>query len=160
MVILLMGVAGAGKTTVGRALADQLHWQFADADDFHCTANVAKMSTGIPLTDADRVPWLQSLHTAIVACLEAKDNVVLACSALKGSYRDELLVSFEVKLVYLRANEKLIVARMAQRTGHYMSPQLLRSQFETLEEPQDALTVEAGLTVDEIVHKIRSALAL
>src|SRR5581483_2263579 len=102
MIVLLMGVTGAGKTTIGQALARELHWRFADADSFHSAANVAKMRAGVPLTDADRAPWLSALHDAIAAWLAAGENVVLACSALKVSYRALLLVSPEVKLVYLR----------------------------------------------------------
>lgn len=105
MLVLIMGVAGAGKTTVGRALAESLHWRFADADDYHSASNVAKMRAGIPLADADRAPWLQSLRGAIVGWIAAGENVVLACSALKAAYRDTLLAGPEVKLVYLRVEE-------------------------------------------------------
>jgi len=158
MIILLMGVTGAGKTTVGRALAEQLYWRFADADDYHSAANVAKMHAGIPLTDEDRAPWLQSLRDAIRGWLANGENVVLACSALKASYRDILLISPQVKLVYLRATEPLIEARLATRTGHYMNPHLVPSQFATLEEPANALLVDAGGTVEDIVHQIRRIL--
>ncbi len=160
MIILLMGVTGAGKTTVGRALAEQLHWRFADADDFHSAANIAKMRAGIPLTDADRAPWLQSLHEAIAAWIHSGRNVVLACSALKASYRDILLVSPEVKLVYLRAGMALIAARVAARSGSYMNPQLVPSQFETLVEPQNAIVIDASATVEESVAQIRGALGI
>jgi len=161
MIILLMGVTGAGKTTVGLALAKQLHWRFVDADDYHSPANIAKMRAAIPLTDADRTPWLNALHDAICGCLAAGENLVLACSALKATYRELLLVSSEVKLVYLRATMELITARVAARTGHYMNPALVPSQFATLEEPcGDALTVDAGLSVAEIVRKIRDALKI
>jgi gluconokinase len=155
-----MGVTGAGKTTVGRALAETLHWQFADADEYHSAANIAKMRAGIPLTDDDRAPWLQSLRSAIVNWLSRGEHVVLACSALKASYREVLLVSREVKLVYLKASAELIASRLALRHGRYMNPHLLRSQFETLEEPQDAVTVDASLSTTEIVHKIRQTLQL
>jgi len=158
MIILLMGVTGAGKTTVGRALAEQLHWRFADADDFHSAANIAKMRAGIPLTDEDRAPWLASLRDAIRNWLDAGVNAVLACSALKASYRDILLVSPEVKLVYLRASQALVAARVAARTGSYMNPELVPSQFQTLEEPKDAVEIDASATVEECVASIRSAL--
>lgn len=160
MIIVLMGVSGAGKTTVGQALASDLHWRFTDADEYHFAANVAKMHAGIPLTDEDRAPWLQSLHNAIVAWLAGGENVVLACSALKAAYRDLLVVSPDVKLVYLRGSMELIAARLASRHGHYMDSRLLRSQFQTIEEPKDALTIDASLTTAQIVNEIRDALAL
>jgi gluconokinase len=160
MIIVLMGVTGAGKTTVGQALARDLHWRFADADDYHSAANIAKMHAGIPLTDEDRAPWLEALHQAIVAWLAACDNVVLACSALKAAYRDLLIVDPHVKLVYLCGSMELIAARLASRHGHYMDPHLLRSQFETLEEPANALIVPADLPPVEIVDKVRAALAV
>jgi gluconokinase len=160
MIILLMGVTGAGKTTVGLALARQPHWHFADADDYHSAANIAKMRAGIPLTDADRASWLKALHDAIVSWLAAGKNVVLACSALKARYRELLVISPEVKLVYLRASMSLIAARLEQRSGHYMNPHLVPSQFETLEEPQEALTLDAGWNVEEIVRKICDALKI
>lgn len=160
MIIILMGVTGAGKTTVGRALAEQLHWRFADADDYHSAAKVAKMHAGIPLTDEDRSPWLHALRDAIRGWLAAGENAVLACSALKASYRDILLVSPEVKLVYLRASEPLIEARLAARTGSYMNPHLVPSQFSTLEEPKDALMIDPSGTVEEIVRQVRRAFGL
>ena len=158
MIILLMGVTGAGKTTVGCTLAQQLHWRFADADDYHSAANIAKMRAGIALTDDDRAPWLQSLRDAIRSWLDRGENVVLACSALKASYRDILLISPEVKLVYLRATIALITARVSARSGSYMNPHLVPSQFDTLEEPRDALVVDASQTVEEVVNKIRSGI--
>ncbi len=160
MIILLMGVTGAGKTTVGRALAQQLGWRFADADDYQSAANIAKMRAGVPLSDQDRAPWLQSLQDIIRAWLASGENAVLACSALKASYRDILLVSPEVKLVYLRASIALIAARMAARTGHYMNPHLVPSQFATLEEPRDAVIIDASGTVEESVGRIRDILGL
>ncbi len=160
MVILLMGVTASGKTTVGRALATELGWRFADGDDYHSAANIARMRAGIALTDEDRAPWLESLRKAILGWLAAGKNVVLACSALKASYRDILLVSSDVKLVYLRASKELIAARLASRRGHYMNPKLLDSQFETLEEPQNALTIDAGLPVNQILNRIRAVLGI
>jgi gluconokinase len=160
MVILLMGVTGAGKTTVGRALAGQLAWTFADADEFHSAANVAKMRAGIPLSDRDRIPWLASLRQAIQRWVAAGENVVLACSALRSSYRKVLLTRPEAKLIYLRATRELVAERLAGRKDHYMNPALIASQFATLEEPSDAVTVDAGLATDEIVAKIRQALGL
>jgi gluconokinase len=160
MVITLMGVSGVGKTTIGQALARDLGWRFADADDFHSAANIAKMHAGIPLTDEDRAPWLQSLHAAIASWLASGENVVLACSALKASYRAILLVSSEVELVYLRGSFELIAGRLALRKGHYMNPDLLRSQLDTLEEPKGMLTVDAGLSVAQIVKEVRTELGI
>ena len=160
MVIILMGVTGSGKTTIGHALAESIHWQFADADDFHSRANVAKMRAGIPLTDTDRLPWLASLHDAIAGWLKTQTNVVLACSALKQSYRQKLLVDPEVKLVYLRGERELISQRLSQRHGHYMDPKLLASQFATLEEPRNAVVVDVDANVADIVAHIREALGI
>ncbi len=160
MVILLMGVTGAGKTTVGRALAAMLHWKFADADDYHSVGNVAKMRAGIPLSDADREPWLEALHHAISEWIAAGENVVLACSALKEAYRRQLLIASDVKLVYLRAGRQLVDARLAGRKGHYMNPALIDSQFATLEEPLDAVIVDASLSTETIAAGILEALGL
>jgi gluconokinase len=132
VIILIMGVSGVGKTTVGQALAQQLGWTFADADDFHSPANVAKMRAGIPLTDDDRGPWLESLRTAIEGWLASHQPSVLACSALKQAYRERLIVNTDVKLVFLHADFDLIAGRMDGRHGQYMNPGLLKSQFDTL----------------------------
>ena len=160
MVIVLMGVSGVGKTTIGRALAEELQWRFADADDFHSSANIAKMRAGIALTDEDRAPWLQTLRDAISGWLASGQNVVLACSALKASYRQVLLVSSEVKLVYLHGSFDLIAGRLASRQGHYMNPHLLRSQFDTLEQPKDAVTIDVGQPVEQVVKQIRATLGV
>ena len=160
MVILLMGVTGSGKTTVGQALAESLQWQFADADDFHPASNVAKMRAGIPLDDADRAPWLAALRTQIDKWLHAGTNAVLACSALKQAYRDELVVSPGVRIVYLRGRSDLIEERLKERHGHYMDPNLLPSQFATLEEPMDALVVDVDASVPDIVRQIRKGLGV
>lgn len=160
MVILLMGVTGSGKTTVGQALAEGLGWQFADADDFHPQTNVAKMRAGIPLDDADRAPWLAALRKRIEEWVGARTDVVLACSALKQAYRDELVVGPEVRVVYLQGDSELIAERLKARHGHYMEPDLLPSQFATLEEPKDALAVNVDSSVAEIVGRIRKSLRL
>lgn len=160
MIILLMGVTGAGKTTVGQALANELHWTFADADDFHPPANVAKMRAGIPLDDADREPWLQAIHNAILSWIKRGESVVLACSALKDSYRKLLLVSVDVRLVYLRGSFGLIADRLASRHDHYMNPNLLQSQFETLQEARGAIVIDVEEPVVQIVSRIRIALAV
>jgi gluconokinase len=160
MIILLMGVTGVGKTTVGQALAQELHWQFVDADDFHTAANIAKMRAGIPLNDADRAPWLQALRGAITQWIAEAKSVVLACSALKQAYRNHLAVAPEVRLVFLRADFELIAQRLEDRHEHYMNPALLKSQFETLEPPQDAVSVDVSQDVGEIVAAIRRALGV
>lgn len=160
MVILLMGVTGSGKTTIGRALADALNWRFVDADDFHPPANVAKMRAGIPLEDSDRAPWLAALHAKISDWLRTGSDTILACSALKQAYRDQLMCDPGVALVYLRGSRELIAQRLSERRDHYMDPDLLPSQFAALEEPATGLVVDVSATVPEIVAKIRSSLCL
>jgi gluconokinase len=155
--ILIMGVSGCGKTSVGKALASRLGWDFYDADDFHPPANIAKMARGIPLSDEDRRPWLAALHDLIAACLKETRPGVLACSALKESYRQTLLAgNKDVQIVYLKGSYAVIQARMAGRPGHYMKPGMLQSQFDTLEEPVDALTIDISIPVEAIVEKILS----
>jgi len=158
VIILLMGVSGVGKTTIGQQLARELKWPFADADEFHSEANVARMRQGIPLDDTDRAPWLQSLHDAIANWIAAGKSVVLACSALKAAYRQQLLVGPEVKLVYLHGDFDLLAQRLTTRHGHYMNPGLLHSQFDTLEAPPDAISIDVSGTVPEIVADIRTAI--
>ncbi len=133
-----MGVTGSGKTTVGTLLAAQLGWEFADADQFHPAANVEKMARGIALTDADREPWLRALHDAIVQWLADGKNVVLACSALKRSYREKLGIGGEVRLVYLKGSYDLIAARLRERHGHFATEAILAGQFAALQEPDEA----------------------
>ena len=154
-----MGTTGAGKTTIGTMLATQLNWQFADADTFHPPANIEKMSHGIPLTDADRAPWLEAMRKAILEWIAAGKNVVLACSALKRAYRDELRPSPKVKIVYLKGDYALFAERIRHRHGHFAGEQILAGQFADLEEPDDAVTVDAAKSPDEIVAEIRRRLA-
>jgi gluconokinase len=152
---IVMGVAGSGKSRVGQALATRLGWDFYDADDFHPPENVAKMQRGIPLDDESRVPWLAALHDLISACLAENRPGVLACSALKERYRQQLMErNAGVRLVYLKGSYDLILSRLQARAGHFMKPNMLRSQFETLEEPANALTVDVAPSVDEIVETI------
>ncbi len=147
MIVVLMGVCGCGKTTVGRAVADVLGWRFFDADDFHPPASVAKMAAGTPLTDDDRWPWLDRLRDTLAATLARGEHAVLACSALKASYRARLAEAGDVRFVHLKGDRATFAARLALREGHYMPASLLDSQLATLEEPADALVVDASLPV-------------
>ena len=160
MILLLMGVAGAGKTTVGNLLASQLGWEFADADDYHSAANVEKMRHGIPLTDADRAPWLQALRALISNWLSAHKNAVLACSALKQSYRDILQISPEVWIVYLRVSPEVLHQRLRERHGHFMTEAMLQSQLADLEEPKGAVIIDADALPAAIVAEIIGRLQL
>lgn len=163
MIVLLMGPAGSGKTTVGKLLATQLSWEFADGDDFHPPANIAKMSRGIPLTDQDRLPWLHSIRDAMQQWLAQGRNGVLACSALKRSYRDLLGISpnaKDINLVYLKGSYDLLLERLHSRKGHYMKDQMLASQLADLEEPGDALVIDASKSPEQIVSEIRKLLGL
>ncbi len=160
MIIVLMGVTGSGKTTVGRLLAEKLAWTYFDADEFHPESNIEKMKGGLPLNDADRKPWLESLRELIHDCLGRSESAVLACSALKESYRGFLLVDQNVKLVYLKGEYELIRQRLSERRDHYMDPKLLDSQFETLEEPAESLRVDIASDPREIVSIIRSHLRI
>lgn len=162
-IIVLMGPAGAGKTTVGVQLAQSLGWLFLDADDFHSSENVERMRRGIPLNDADRAPWLLAMREALSRAIANGTNVVLACSALKERYRQALLPDNGhelVRFVYLHASEDVLRERLAHRQGHYAGPELLASQLQTLEEPMDALWVDASRSPVEIVTQIRRSLAL
>jgi gluconokinase len=161
MVIVLMGVAGSGKSSVGEALARVLGWPFRDADDFHPARNREKMRRGIPLDDNDRRPWLEAIRASIVQSLNARENVIYACSALKQSYRQLLAADAEeVKFVYLKGPPGLIAERLANRQGHFFNPALLQSQFDDLEEPQGVLEVDISLPPEVIANSIIAALGL
>jgi gluconokinase len=163
VIIIIFGVSGAGKTTVGELLARELDWHFFEADDFHSPANIEKMRRGVPLTDNDRWPWLENLRELIKRCVAANGNAVLACSALKRLYRKHLRVSAEVKLVFLCGDYELISEQLRRRRGHFMDPTLLRSQFAELEEPQpdeEVPTIELGRTPHELVEEIKTKLRL
>lgn len=156
-----MGVSGSGKTTIGQLLADRLHWEFVDADVFHSRSNRKKMSAGTPLSDQDRRPWLDALREAIDRWIREDQNVVFACSALTASARRILISDTRsVKLVYLKGPFDLIQARLAQRPHHFMPQALLASQFDTLEEPVGALTIDAGWSPHAITAHIITSLGI
>jgi gluconokinase len=167
MIVVLMGVCGCGKTTVGRALAQALGWAFFDADDFHPPENVAKMARSIALTDEDRAPWLDRLASEMRAVARTGQNAVLACSALKAAYRQRILRGIEstgdesdidVRIVYLKGDAGTIEPRLALRSGHYMPPSLLASQFAALEEPEDAMVIDIRQTTDAQAAQIAAAI--
>jgi gluconokinase len=162
MIIVIMGVSGSGKSTVGKILANELGWTFIEGDDFHPPANVEKMRHGIPLDDNDRRPWLEAIsHRLEVACKHG-ENVVLACSALKHAYQQYLahFAPEAVRYVYLSGLEELIRRRLAQRTGHFMNPSLLHSQFETLEPPEGAIQMDIASSPQALATAIRLELGL
>ena len=158
--VVVMSVTGAGKTTVGQALARALGWRFVDADDLHSSANVERMSRNEPLTDADREPWLQAVRGEIVNAQAAGEPLVVACSALKRAYRRTLSEGLKVQFVYLKASRDALAKRLAERRGHFAGPGLLDSQLATLEEPgpDEATTVDAMLPLETVVSHIREAL--
>jgi gluconokinase len=157
---IVMGVSGCGKSTVGKLLAQRLGQDFYDADDFHSPANIAKMASGIPLNDDDRASWLDSLHDLIENCLKENRPGVLACSALKESYRQTLLAgNHGIQIIYLKGSYDQIFSRLSSREAHFMSPELLLSQFNTLEEPAEAITVDVSLSTQAIVDVIIAALS-
>jgi gluconokinase len=160
MIILMMGTTGAGKTTVGKLLAAKLGWIFVDADDFHPDANIEKMKHGIPLTDADRWPWLEKIHSELVRLDQAGQNVVLACSALKESYRDRLSAGLDVRIVYLRGSYDVMRSHIERRHGHFAGESILAGQFADLEEPRDALVLDITATQKEIVDQVIRQLSL
>lgn len=152
---IIMGISGSGKTTIGRMLAEKLDWEFIEADKFHPSENIAKMSAGIPLDDSDRAPWLSTLHEKLESTLKVGRHPVLACSALKESYRATLTQGIDVlQFVYLKGDYDLLRVRLSQRKGHYMRADMLRSQFEALEEPADALVVDVSHSPEEIIERI------
>jgi gluconokinase len=162
MIVVLMGVSGSGKTTIGKVLARELSWTFLDADDYHPAANIEKMRRGIPLNDDDRRPWLQVLRQRVDEACDRGENMILACSALKHAYQEYLErdVPECVHYVYLYGSEDLIRQRLAARKGHFMNSGLLHSQFETLEPPEDAIRVDVTPAPEVIAAEIRGKLGL
>jgi gluconokinase len=161
VIIILMGVTGSGKTTVGEELAAEVGWRFHDADDFHSPANKAKMHAGIPLTDEDRWPWLDAIHAALDRDIAEGASAVVACSALRAAYRERLIAGLrDVRLVLLDGDPAILASRLSHRPDHFMNPALLQSQIDTLERPTDALVVDLALPVDAEVSRIRTALGI
>jgi gluconokinase len=160
MVIVVMGVAASGKTTVGRLLAEELGWTFYDADDFHSRENVEKMSRGLALDDEDRRPWLERLRELMRECLSLGRDAVLACSALKESYRECLLIDGRVRVAYLEADRELIRGRLTERSDHFMKADMLDSQFAALEEPEPSTHYDASRPPAELVREIRERLGV
>ena len=161
MILVLMGVTGSGKTTIGRKLAAAEHWEYAEGDDYHSEANKAKMHAGIPLTDEDRAPWLATLHEVLLGWYRSAKSGVLACSALRQVYRDELskdIPNSKLRFVLLEVPKEVLEQRLAERKNHYMSPALLDSQLATLEMPRDAIRVRGDLSPDEVVREIVRAI--
>jgi gluconokinase len=161
IVVVLMGVSGSGKTTLGTMLARALGWEFHDGDDLHPAANKRKMHAGIALTDDDRQPWLAAVRALIERCLRDGVNAIVACSALKRAYRETIVADpVRVKLIYLKAPREIIAGRIRSRTGHFFDPRLLGSQFEALEEPTDAITINVAKTPEQAVAEIRARLGI
>ena len=154
MIIHLMGVTGSGKSTVGQLLAERLGWKFLEADDFHSAENKEKMRQGIPLTEADRMPWLEAVRAELRAQEAQGNDIVLACSALKEEYRSSLTSGLEVSLVYLRGSREMIVDRLRGRTGHFAGEAILEDQFAVLEEPRNAFVVDITGNLEKIVEVI------
>lgn len=160
MQVVVMGVTGVGKTTVGRLIAQRMGACFVDADDFHPPANVAKMRAGIPLDDDDRQPWLAALNAHLKEAARRGEGVVLACSALKAAYRERLREGLPgLRFVHLVGARELIAERLGARSGHYMNPALLDSQFAALERPDDALSVDVGPAPEELANTVCADLA-
>jgi gluconokinase len=158
MIIVVMGVSGSGKTTVGAMLAAAMECPFLEGDSLHSKENVDKMSDGIPLTDADRAPWLAAIHARILEVFRRGLDLVVACSALKRQYRSVLAKDVPITWVYLKGSPALIRARLEHRPGHFMKADMLASQFEALEEPDDALVVDASLPPSAVVERILAQL--
>lgn len=157
MIVMLMGVSGAGKSTVGRLLAERLQAQFHEGDEYHSEANREKMSRGIALTDADREPWLAALRKLIDAIQARGADAVISCSALKRKYREQLRAP-GVHFVYLKASPEVLESRLRSRQGHFVGPTLLQSQLATLEEPKHAIVVDADQPIETVVSQIQTQL--
>ena len=161
MLIIITGVSGVGKTTIGKLLSENMGWTFYEGDDYHTDVNLAKMRNGTPLTDDDRWPWLNALRTKISEIVLHEKDAVLSCSALKESYRMRLGSGLkDIVFVYLRGDYQLVRNRISARVGHFMSADLLVSQYSDLEEPQNGIIVDAALEPMEIINYLKQALSL
>jgi gluconokinase len=160
MILLVMGVTGSGKTTAGKLLAQRLGWRFLDADDFHPAENIEKMKHGVPLSDEDRKPWLVAIHASLLQCGAKKQDAVLACSALRQSYRDQLASGVDLRVCYLKGTYREIAARLQARKGHFAGEAILVAQFADLEEPREALVLRVSDTPEEIVRDVQRKLEL
>jgi gluconokinase len=158
MIIVVIGVAGSGKTTVGTMLAAELQCPFLEGDSLHPQENIDKMRHGIPLTDSDRGPWLSAIHARIVDYFERGQDLVVGCSALKHEYRRALAKGVPITWVYLKGSPSLLRSRLAHRPGHFMKVDMLASQFDALEEPDDALVVDVSVPASVIVEQVLSQL--
>ena len=161
MLIIVTGVSGVGKTTIGKLLSENMGWTFYEGDDYHTNVNLAKMRNGTPLTDDDRWPWLDALRTKLSEIVLHEENAILSCSALKESYRMRLGSGLkDIVFVYLRGDYHLVRNRISARVGHFMSADLLVSQYSDLEEPQNGIIVDAALEPMEIINYLKRALSL
>ena len=158
MIVVVMGVAGSGKTTIGRMLADALRCPFLDGDSLHPATNIDAMRRGVPLTDADRMPWLAAIRDRMLEAHQRDESLVVACSALRQSYRTYLADGLTIIWVYLRGAADLLGSRLELRRGHFLKSELLASQLETLEEPGDAIVADIGLPPEDIVRQVLDAL--
>lgn len=161
VIIIVMGVSGAGKSLVGSMLADELGWPFFDADEYHPASNIEKMKKGAPLSESDRVPWLRELALLVEELDRSSRSAVIACSALRQTYREIIAgKTGDVRFVYLKGEFEAIQQRVRERQGHFMHPDLLESQFDILEEPEDAVIVDIEQLPDRTVSRVRQALGI
>ncbi len=160
MIVVIMGISGSGKTTIGKMLSAAIQCSFLEGDSLHSKVNIEKMSHGIPLTDSNRAPWLAAIRGRILDSIKSEKSLVVVCSALKQKYRDFLDEGISITWVYLKGSEELIRSRMEHRSGHFMKTDMLASQFAALEEPSDAIVVDISSPPSAIVEKIQAQLRI